>query len=193
MRRRATAVGGTRPGRVRIRRWYASTPAVGFLCGRACLEASLSFSSLSGWARLGLRERFSIGLTDTSVRAYGDFLSYCLVAEGAVDSCRRSARRWYGSVHPDTWKGEAGGRLTSSRVAGPRGSVGKFNGLLAMTRCLTWLNVRQLGARERHERPVHHRTKHRHRLHDKAGSSAMYVHAHANFTRDMVRAGPRPI
>lgn len=45
-------------------------------------SASLSFSSLSGWARLGLRERF-IGLTDTvwRVRAYGDFLSYCLVAE----------------------------------------------------------------------------------------------------------------
>ena len=49
-------------------------------------SASLSFSSLSGWAKLGLRERF-IDLTDTvwRVRGYGDFLSYCLVAEGAVD------------------------------------------------------------------------------------------------------------
>ena len=49
-------------------------------------SASLSFSSLSGWAQHGSRERF-IALTDAvwRVRAYGDFLSYCLVAEGAVD------------------------------------------------------------------------------------------------------------
>src|ERR1700752_4562237 len=49
-------------------------------------SASLSFSSLSGWAVLGLRGRF-LELTDAvwRVRAYGDFLSYCLVAEGAVD------------------------------------------------------------------------------------------------------------
>ena len=38
-------------------------------------SASLSFSSLSGWAQRGLRERF-IALTDAvwRVRAYGDFL-----------------------------------------------------------------------------------------------------------------------
>ena len=49
-------------------------------------SASLSFSSLSGWAKLGLRDRF-IELTDAvwRVRGYGDFLSYCLLAEGAVD------------------------------------------------------------------------------------------------------------
>ena len=49
-------------------------------------SASLSFSSLSGWATLGQRDRF-IELTDAvwRVRAYGDFLSYCLLAEGAVD------------------------------------------------------------------------------------------------------------
>jgi len=39
-------------------------------------SASLSFSSLSGWAQRGLRERF-VELTDAvwRVRAYGDFLS----------------------------------------------------------------------------------------------------------------------
>ena len=49
-------------------------------------SASLSFSSLSGWADRGLREHF-LALTDTvwRVRAFGDFFSYCLLAEGAVD------------------------------------------------------------------------------------------------------------
>jgi histidinol-phosphatase len=39
-------------------------------------SAGLSFSSLSGWAQRGLRERF-LELTDAvwRVRAYGDFLS----------------------------------------------------------------------------------------------------------------------
>src|ERR1700741_2151013 len=46
-------------------------------------SASLSFSSLSGWAQRGLRDRF-IDLTDAvwRVRAYGDFLSYFLVFGG---------------------------------------------------------------------------------------------------------------
>lgn len=50
-------------------------------------SASLSFSSLSGWAQLGVRDRF-IALTDAvwRVRAFGDFLSYCLVAEGPSTS-----------------------------------------------------------------------------------------------------------
>lgn len=50
-------------------------------------SASLSFSSLSGWAQLGVRDRF-IALTDAvwRVRAFGDFLSYCLVAEGRSTS-----------------------------------------------------------------------------------------------------------
>ena len=48
--------------------------------------ASLAFSSLSGWRDRGLRGAF-IDLTDAvwRVRGYGDFFSYCLVAEGAVD------------------------------------------------------------------------------------------------------------
>ena len=52
-------------------------------------DASLSYSSLSGWddhrAAHGGREAF-LGLTDAvwRTRAYGDFWSYVLVAEGAV-------------------------------------------------------------------------------------------------------------
>lgn len=49
-------------------------------------DASLSFSSLSGWEERGLRQNF-IDLSDHvwRLRGYGDFFSYCLVAEGAVD------------------------------------------------------------------------------------------------------------
>lgn len=49
-------------------------------------DASLAFSSLSGWRDLGRRDAF-ISLTDQvwRLRGYGDFWSYMLVAEGAVD------------------------------------------------------------------------------------------------------------
>jgi histidinol-phosphatase len=48
--------------------------------------ASLAFSNLSSWGVLGLRERFIV-LTDDVWRArgYGDFYSYCQVAEGVAD------------------------------------------------------------------------------------------------------------
>ena len=49
-------------------------------------DASLSYSSLSGWKERGLREGF-LAMTDQvwRTRAYGDFWSYCLLAEGTVD------------------------------------------------------------------------------------------------------------
>ena len=49
-------------------------------------DASLSYSSLSGWRDRGLRDAF-LELMDSCwrTRAYGDFWSYMLVAEGAVD------------------------------------------------------------------------------------------------------------
>ena len=48
--------------------------------------ASLCFSSLSGWGVLGLRERFIVLADDVwRARGYGDFYSYCLVAEGVAD------------------------------------------------------------------------------------------------------------
>ncbi len=49
-------------------------------------DASLSYASLAGWGRLGLRDAF-VALTDRvwRTRGYGDFWSYMLVAEGAVD------------------------------------------------------------------------------------------------------------
>lgn len=96
-------------------------------------SASLSFSSLSGWAQRGLRERF-IELTDAvwRVRAFGDFLSYCLVAEGAVDIAAEPEVSVWDLAALDVLVREAGGTLTGlDGTAGPhRGSAVATNGLL---------------------------------------------------------------
>jgi histidinol-phosphatase len=86
-------------------------------------SASLSFSSLSGWAKLGLRDRF-IELTDTvwRVRAYGDYLSYCLLAEGAVDIAAEPEVNLWDLAALDILVREAGGAFTSlDGTAGPHG------------------------------------------------------------------------
>ncbi len=96
-------------------------------------SASLSFSSLSGWAQRGLRERF-IALTDAvwRVRAFGDFLSYCLVAEGAVDIAAEPEVSVWDLAALDILVREAGGTLTGlDGIVGPhRGSAVATNGLL---------------------------------------------------------------
>jgi histidinol-phosphatase len=96
-------------------------------------SASLSFSSLSGWAQRGSRERF-IALTDAvwRVRAYGDFLSYCLVAEGAVDIAAEPEVSVWDLAALDVLVREAGGQFTSLQGApGPHGgSAVATNGLL---------------------------------------------------------------
>jgi histidinol-phosphatase len=96
-------------------------------------SASLSFSSLSGWAQRGSREQF-IALTDAvwRVRAYGDFLSYCLVAEGAVDVAAEPEVSVWDLAALDVLVREAGGQFTSLDGApGPHGgSAVATNGLL---------------------------------------------------------------
>lgn len=96
-------------------------------------SASLSFSSLSGWAQLGLREQF-IELTDDvwRVRGYGDFLSYCLLAEGAVDIAAEPEVSVWDLAALDILVREAGGRFTSlDGTPGPHGgSAVATNGLL---------------------------------------------------------------
>jgi histidinol-phosphatase len=96
-------------------------------------SASLSFSSLSGWAQRGLRDRF-IELTDAvwRVRAYGDFLSYCLLAEGAVDIAAEPEVSVWDLAALDVLVREAGGTFTGlDGAAGPhRGSAVATNGLL---------------------------------------------------------------
>jgi histidinol-phosphatase len=96
-------------------------------------SASLSFSSLSGWAELGLRDRF-IDLTDAvwRVRAYGDFLSYCLLADGAVDIAAEPEVSVWDLAALDILVREAGGAFTDLAGApGPHGgSAVASNGLL---------------------------------------------------------------
>lgn len=96
-------------------------------------SASLAFSSLSGWAALGLRERF-VALTDEvwRVRGYGDFYNYCLVAEGAVDIAMEPEVSTWDLAPLDVLVREAGGRFTNlAGEPGPHGgSAVATNGLL---------------------------------------------------------------
>lgn len=96
-------------------------------------SASLSFSSLSGWADLGRRDQF-LGLTDSvwRVRAYGDFFSYCLLAEGAVDIAAEPEVKLWDLAPLDLLVREAGGVFTSLEgQPGPHGgNAVASNGLL---------------------------------------------------------------
>ncbi|MCB0937151.1 MAG: histidinol-phosphatase [Mycolicibacterium sp.] len=115
------AVGGAAPRRL-------SVSAVAELS-----SASLSFSSLSGWADLGRRDAF-IGLTDAvwRVRGYGDFFSYCLVAEGAVDIAAEPEVKLWDLAPLDILIREAGGAFTGLNGSpGPHGGTAvATNGLL---------------------------------------------------------------
>ena len=96
-------------------------------------SASLSFSSLSGWAQLGLRDRFLALIDDVwRVRAFGDFLSYCFVAEGAVDIAAEPEVSVWDLAPLDILVREAGGTFTSlDGTAGPHGgSAVATNGVL---------------------------------------------------------------
>ncbi|MBI3213706.1 MAG: histidinol-phosphatase [Mycobacterium sp.] len=95
--------------------------------------ASLSYSDLTtGWEPQQ-RERF-LAMTDEvwRVRGYGDFWSYCLLAEGAVDiTCEPEVKLW--DIAPlDILIREAGGTFTSiTGSPGPHGgSALATNGLL---------------------------------------------------------------
>jgi histidinol-phosphatase len=128
------------------RRWWAASGAGAFTAFGAAParrisvssvaqvdSASLSFSSLSGWAQLGLRDRF-LELTDAvwRVRAFGDFLSYCLVAEGAVDIAAEPEVSVWDLAPLDVLVREAGGTFTGlDGSPGPHGgSAVATNGLL---------------------------------------------------------------
>lgn len=96
-------------------------------------SASLSLSSLSGWRDRGNREQL-LELTDAvwRVRGFGDFYSYCLVAEGAVDIAAEPEVSLWDLAPLDILLREAGGVFTSLEgTPGPHGgsAVGS-NGLL---------------------------------------------------------------
>ena len=118
------------------RRWWAAE-GTGAYTGRSLAKAtrisvssvaqledsSLSYSSLTGWRDLGLRDNF-IDLTDTvwRTRAYGDFWSYMMVAEGVVDAAAEPELGLYDMAALVPIVTEAGGCFTSlAGVDGPHG------------------------------------------------------------------------
>ena len=86
-------------------------------------DASLSYSSLSDWESSGRLAGF-LGLTRAvwRTRAYGDFWSYMLVAEGAVDVAAEPEVSLWDLAALQVIVEEAGGRFTDlSGVARPDG------------------------------------------------------------------------
>jgi histidinol-phosphatase len=76
-------------------------------------DASLSYSSLGGWRDLDRRDSF-LDLMDACwrTRAYGDFWSYMLVAEGAVDIAAEPELAVHDMAALVAIVEEAGGRFT---------------------------------------------------------------------------------
>ena len=77
-------------------------------------DASFSYSSLSGWEERDRLEDFlSLSRRCWRTRAYGDFWSYMLVAEGAVDRAAEPELALHDMVALDVIVREAGGIFTS--------------------------------------------------------------------------------
>ena len=96
-------------------------------------DASLSYSSLTGWEERGrLPQVLDLMRTVWRTRAFGDFWSYVLVAEGAVDLAAEPELALHDMAALVPIVTEAGGRFTSVGGApGPFGGSGAAsNGLL---------------------------------------------------------------
>jgi histidinol-phosphatase len=109
------------------RRWWASV-GNGAWTGRSLLkatrcqvsdvrrleDASFAYSSLHGWEeRDRLDDFLSLMRRCWRTRAYGDFWSYMLIAEGAVDLAAEPELHLYDMAALDIIVREAGGRFTS--------------------------------------------------------------------------------
>ncbi|XAS76014.1 histidinol-phosphatase [Dermatophilaceae bacterium Sec6.4] len=96
-------------------------------------DASLSYASLGGWRAAGRLDAF-ISLLDECwrTRAYGDFWSYMLVAEGAVDIAAEPELQDYDMAALVPIVTEAGGRFTGldGRDGCWSGNAVATNGLL---------------------------------------------------------------
>lgn len=109
------------------RRWWASS-GNGAWTGKSLMkatrcavsdvrrleDASLSYASLHGWEERGLGEDFQLLMRRCwRTRAYGDFWSYMLLAEGAVDLAAEPELALHDMAALDVIVREAGGRFTS--------------------------------------------------------------------------------
>ncbi len=119
------------------RRWWAAQGA-GSWTGRSLAsasqlhvsrvtdlaDASLSYSSLGGWEATGRLPGFlHLARTVWRTRAYGDFWSYCLVAEGAVEIATEPELALHDMAALVPVVTEAGGIFTSLE-----GEPGPFGG-----------------------------------------------------------------
>ena len=128
------------------RRWWASLEG-GAYTGRSILnatqihtsrvsqlsDASLSYASINGWVESGRGQGFVDLMRECwRSRGYGDFWSYMLVAEGAVDIACEPELALYDMAALDIIVREAGGRFTSiDGEPGPyHGNALATNGLL---------------------------------------------------------------
>src|SRR3954454_6073944 len=118
------------------KRWWASS-GNGAWTGRSLLkaarcqvsdvrrleDASFSYSSLHGWDERGRLDDFlSLMRRCWRTRAYGDFWSYMLLAEGSVDRPPEPELQLYAGAALDVSVREAAGRFTSlDGTAGPFG------------------------------------------------------------------------
>ena len=96
-------------------------------------DASLSYSSLSDWEAQGrLGGLLDLGRTVWRTRAYGDFWSHMLVAEGAVDVCAEPEVSLWDLAALQVIVEEAGGRFTdlAGNARPDGGSAVSTNGLL---------------------------------------------------------------
>ena len=109
------------------RRWWASKDG-GSWTGRSLLnatpcrvsdvsrleDASFSYSSFSGWEDAGRLDDFlALSRRCWRTRAYGDFWSYMLLAEGAVDLAAEPDLELHDMAALDVIVREAGGTFTS--------------------------------------------------------------------------------
>ncbi len=86
-------------------------------------DASLSFSSFTGWdERDRLDDFMALARRCWRTRAYGDFWSYMLLAEGAVDLAAEPDLELYDMAALDVIVREAGGLFTS--LEGENGPLG---------------------------------------------------------------------
>lgn len=123
------------------RRWWAARGQGAFLNGdriavshvAQLADASVSYSSLTGWEEQGRLE----GLLQLSrdvwrTRALGDFWSHVLVAEGAVDASFEPEVSLWDTAPLQVIVEEAGGRFTdlSGQARPDGGSIVCSNGLL---------------------------------------------------------------
>ncbi len=96
-------------------------------------DASLSYSGLSGWGAIGRRQAFlDLAGACWRTRAYGDFWSYMLVAEGSVDIAAEPDLAVYDMAALVPIVTEAGGRFTGldGRPGPWSGNAVATNGLL---------------------------------------------------------------